>query len=110
MSFGFGEKDGVVEAEYYGISYRIPFGYGENLISDFPERRSSPIAASGAFSEDGSFSLLVHLMNEEIGTIRMQASFSDDSVSVCSHLCGEFSFRGFEGSATGILEKHGALE
>ena len=74
------------------------------------ERRSSPIAASGAFSEDGSFSLLVHLMNEEIGTIRMQASFSDDSVSLCSHLCGEFSFRGFEGSATGILEKHGALE
>ena len=110
MSFEFGEKDGVVEAEYYGISYRIPFGYGKNVISDFPERRSSPIASSGAFLEDGSFALLVHLMNEEIGTIRMQASFSDDSARISSILCGEFSFRGFEGSASGILEKHGALE
>ena len=103
MTFDFGADGGVVEAVYYGIRYVLPFGYGRNVISDFPARRSSPVASSGAFLQDGSFMLVSHLMNEEIGTIRITASFSGNRVTVLPSLSGEFSFRGFEGVATGIL-------
>ena len=105
MAFGFDEGGGTVEAVYHKVLYRIPFGYMDNVIAPFPEKRSSPIASSAAILPDGSFQLVTHLLNEEIGQIVLNASFSGDSVTVSSHLNGEFSFLGFEGLSQGILHK-----
>ena len=106
ISFEFGDDGGTVEAVYYGRRFVIPFGYRRNVVAPFPVTKSSPAASSGAFLPDGTFFLLSHLMNEEIGRLTITASFSADGVTVLPHLHGEFSFLGFEGAATGKLIRH----
>ena len=108
ISYSFAEDSAEVTLKYRDAEYSFKAYDGRLSEGDFPVRRSSPYNASCGWLSDGTFSLLVYLSGEELGTIRIQSAFDGDYVTVLMSLYGEVSFTGFEGVFTGRAVLSGA--
>ena len=103
ISFSFTDYGGCVDIAREDGDFHFDFGFGRNVRNSFPVRQSSICYASGGFLPDGSFTLFVQFAHEELGSMKLVAAQSGDSLSVMMHLYGELSIDGFEGVAKGTI-------
>lgn len=80
-----------------GKHYNIPFGIGHNLITPIPMKASSPGASSAAFTSEHSLTILVQFLGEELGSLKVEASYIGNRLTLAMKLNGEVSFTGFSG-------------
>lgn len=102
ISFSFSDDGGNVTITRDNTIFSFDFGFGFSKKNIFPVSICSPCYASGGFLPDKSFSLLVQLCGEELGSIKLHASAKGNTLSLMMHLYGELSIDGFEGTAKGI--------
>ena len=91
--------------------HTITFGMGEYNRQKFPEKyhgiqigkkdKNYDTIASGAWSDENTFLGIVYAIDDYLGTIKMQFTFSEDNLCVYMIKVAEFFFDNYQGFATG---------
>ena len=83
--------NGSLSLQKNGIDYTLPFGFGHNAISQFPET-SYFSANSATWLKDGCLYIKSYLIDEIIGSIHFQFSFGKNDVVLFTRKQEEYLF------------------
>ena len=111
-----------IESENCIINYaneagecNITFGMGKYISQKFPEKyfgetigikdKNYDTIAAGAWRYANTFLGTVYAVDDYLGTIKIQLTFSDDNLCVLMTKSAEWFFDNYQGFATGYIEK-----
>ena len=113
-SFSISGDEGAMDYENATGKHRIRFGFGKNVKGEFPEThyygrkigvpagRGYRIVSSAAWGTESQLLITVYSVDDYLGTLRIQASFSDDG-SRCTLFMSKAAERFFD-EYTGVCE------
>lgn len=78
LQLTFTPAGGTLSFTFHGKDYSLPFGMGQLVTSAFPIYNFH-CASSGAWLEDHTFYIKVHIIDSVVGSVRFQFSFGNDS-------------------------------
>jgi len=81
----------------------LRFGYGVNIPQVFPEYGYDSII-SGAWADDNTLNLWVHIIGDHLGMIRANLSFCDDAVTLHMEKVAEGFLENYSGIASGTVQ------
>jgi Beta-lactamase class C and other penicillin binding proteins len=87
--------NGTLRFQKNAIDYILPFGFGYNAISQFPETNYR-CASSAAWSTDSCLYIKANLIDEVIGTIHFQFSFGETDVVLFTRKQEEHLFNDYD--------------
>lgn len=115
LRFDFAGNEGRMTYETGRGNHEISFGFGKQVIGKFPETHYSGAqisvpkgdgyryAASAAWDTADSLMLYCYIIDDYFGTLKMNFSFREDSVTLTSSKVAEWFLDEYVGFASGFL-------
>jgi len=90
-----------------GQTARLPFRRGETLVSSFPGHPQIPATISAGWAEQGLLHVRCHAIGDAPCGFEMVIFLKDGTVTVQSRCSSDPLTRGYDGIASGVLQKGG---